>query len=90
MPVILSAVASRLYDCCTDGSTSPENYGYGSKLKQEKGLSHILVNKVMTLNNAVFWDVAPCGFIINRRFGGTCHLHLQGRRNNAIYNNVSL
>jgi hypothetical protein len=32
--------------------------------------------------NAVFWDVAPRGFIINRRFGGTCRLHLQGRRNN--------
>jgi hypothetical protein len=31
----------------------------------------------------VFWDVEPCGLIINRRFGGTCPLHLQGRRNNA-------
>jgi hypothetical protein len=29
---------------------------------------------------AVFWDVAPCEFIINWRFRGTCHLHLQGRR----------
>jgi hypothetical protein len=29
--------------------------------------------------------VAPCGFNINRRFAGTCHLHLQGRRNNASY-----
>jgi hypothetical protein len=26
--------------------------------------------------------MAPYGFIINRRFGGMCHLHLQGRRNN--------
>jgi hypothetical protein len=33
--------------------------------------------------NALFWDVAPCDFIINRRFGGTCRLHLQGRRNNS-------
>jgi hypothetical protein len=33
--------------------------------------------------NAVFWDVTPCGSVINRRFGGTCRLHLQGRRNNA-------
>jgi hypothetical protein len=31
----------------------------------------------------VCWDVAPCGFIINRRFGGTCRLHLQSRRNNV-------
>jgi hypothetical protein len=28
--------------------------------------------------SAVFWDVVPCGFVINRRFGGTCRLHLQG------------
>jgi hypothetical protein len=27
-----------------------------------------------TMKNAVFWDVAPCGFIINRRFGGTFRL----------------
>jgi hypothetical protein len=25
----------------------------------------------VTMKNAVFWDVAPCGFIINRRFGDT-------------------
>jgi hypothetical protein len=38
---------------------------------------------VVTMKNAVFWDVAPHGFIINRRFGETCRLHLQGRRNDA-------
>jgi hypothetical protein len=32
---------------------------------------------------AVFWHVAPCVFIIKRRSGGTCRLHLQGRRNGA-------
>jgi hypothetical protein len=37
----------------------------------------------VTMKNAVFWVVAPCGFIINRRFEGTCRLLLQGRRNNA-------
>jgi hypothetical protein len=35
------------------------------------------------MKNAVFWDVAPCGFNMNRRFGGACRLHLQGERNNA-------
>jgi hypothetical protein len=30
----------------------------------------------VTMKIAVFWDVAPCVFIINRRFGGTCLLHL--------------
>jgi hypothetical protein len=35
------------------------------------------------MKNAVFWDVAPCGLIINRRFGGTCRLHLEGKINDA-------
>jgi hypothetical protein len=30
----------------------------------------------VTVMNAVFWDVASCGFVINRRFGGTCQLYL--------------
>jgi hypothetical protein len=29
---------------------------------------------------AVFWDVAPCSSGVNRRFGGTYRLRLQGRR----------
>jgi hypothetical protein len=37
----------------------------------------------VTMTNAVFWDVAPCGFMINLRFGGTSRFHLQGRKNNA-------
>jgi hypothetical protein len=32
------------------------------------------------LKNGVFWDVAPCGFCVNRRFGGSYSLHFQGRR----------
>jgi hypothetical protein len=30
--------------------------------------------------NAVFWDVAPCRSCVNRRFGGTYRLNLQGRK----------
>jgi hypothetical protein len=37
----------------------------------------------VTVENAVFWDVALCGFIIKRRFGGTCPFYFHGR-NNAI------
>jgi hypothetical protein len=29
--------------------------------------------------NNTFWDVAPCGSGLNRRFGGKYRLHLQGR-----------
>jgi hypothetical protein len=32
--------------------------------------------------NTVFWDVTPCGFIINLRFGRMCRLHLQVTKNN--------
>jgi hypothetical protein len=31
------------------------------------------------LNVAIFWDIAPCSPYVNRRFGGTYDLHLQGR-----------
>jgi hypothetical protein len=32
------------------------------------------------MKNAVFWDVAPCRSCVNRRFGGTYCLFLQGRK----------
>jgi hypothetical protein len=29
---------------------------------------------------SIFWDITPCSPLkVNRRFGGTCRLHLQGR-----------
>jgi hypothetical protein len=31
------------------------------------------------MKSAVFWDVAPCRSCVNRRYGGTYRLHLQGR-----------
>jgi hypothetical protein len=42
-----------------------------------KWLSDLAIN----MKNTVFWDVAPCRYSINRRFGGTYRLHLQDRRN---------
>jgi hypothetical protein len=32
------------------------------------------------MKNAVLWDVAPYRSCVNRRFGGTYRLHLQGRK----------
>jgi hypothetical protein len=29
---------------------------------------------------AIFWDIAPCSQYMNKRFGRTYHLHLQGRK----------
>jgi hypothetical protein len=34
----------------------------------------------VTMKNTVFWDVAPCRYRVNRRFGETYRLHLQGIR----------
>jgi hypothetical protein len=40
----------------------------------------------MAMKNAVFWDVGSCRYFVNRRFGGTYRLHLQGRRNPRAIN----
>jgi hypothetical protein len=33
----------------------------------------------VTMKTAVLWNVTPCRSCVNRRFGGTYRLHLQGR-----------
>jgi hypothetical protein len=43
----------------------------------------------VTMNNAVFCDVTPCGSCKNRHFGGTYRLHYQGDKNGWSRNNVS-
>jgi hypothetical protein len=43
----------------------------------------------VTMKNAFFWDVTPCGSCKNRRFGGSCHLHLQGRKHPRAKKSVS-
>jgi hypothetical protein len=43
----------------------------------------LAVFTAVIMKNAVFWDVAPCGFIMNRCFGRLCCHHLQGRINHA-------
>jgi hypothetical protein len=43
---------------------------------------------VVTMKNAVFLDVTPCGRCKNRRFGGTYRLHHQGDKNRRARNNV--
>jgi hypothetical protein len=43
----------------------------------------------VTMNNAVFWGVMPCGSCENRRLRGTYCLHYQGDENRRARNNVS-
>jgi hypothetical protein len=39
------------------------------------------VSMAVTMKNAVFWDVTPRAYCMNRRFGGTWRLHHQGDNN---------
>jgi hypothetical protein len=34
----------------------------------------------VTMKNAVVWDVVPCRYCVNRRFGGIYHIHFQNRK----------
>jgi hypothetical protein len=43
----------------------------------------------VTMKNAVFWDVTPCGSCNNRRFGRTQHLHHPGDKNRRARKNVN-
>jgi hypothetical protein len=47
-------------------------------LLKEPEIREMNIRKKLFLKNAIFWD----GFVINRCFGETYRLHLQGRRNN--------
>jgi hypothetical protein len=48
-------------------------------LQRSCSLVRFEVFTAVTMKKAVFWDVAPCRSCVNRRFGGTYRLHLQGR-----------
>jgi hypothetical protein len=38
-------------------------------------------NLIIVKRNSIFWDTTPCSPLkVNRRFGGTCRLHLQSRK----------
>jgi hypothetical protein len=41
------------------------------------------------MKSSVLWGITPCSPLkVNRRFGGTCRLHLQGRRTSKQETNV--
>jgi hypothetical protein len=47
------------------------------------------VSTAVTMQNGVYWDVAPCGSCKNRRFGGTWRLLHEGDKNRWTRNKVS-
>jgi hypothetical protein len=41
----------------------------------------------VVIKGSAIWDIAPCSSLeVNRRFGGTCPLHLGGRRTKQATN----
>jgi hypothetical protein len=38
------------------------------------------VLSAVVTNAAIFWDIAECSPYVNRRFGGTYHFNIQGRK----------
>jgi hypothetical protein len=52
------------------------------------GLVRFEVFTAVTLKNAVFWDVTPCGSCNNRRFERNYWLHQQSAKNQQGRNNV--
>jgi hypothetical protein len=43
----------------------------------------------ITLKNAVFWDVTPCGSCNSRHFGGICRPNHQGDKHRRARNSIS-
>jgi hypothetical protein len=56
--------------------------GLGGRVMWKQILERFEVFTAVTMKNAVIWDVAPCRYGVNGRFGGTYRLHLQDRRKN--------
>jgi hypothetical protein len=54
--------------------------GWNKPLLDLVSYSQIFVIFLRNVKNVVFWDVALCRSGVNRRFGGTYRLHLQGRK----------
>jgi hypothetical protein len=50
------------------------------KLKTVKKSIKFAVLTAVVMKIATFWVIAPCSPYMNRSFGGTYRLHLQGRK----------
>jgi hypothetical protein len=51
-----------------------------NKYSQNKEVKKVKVVKSCALNSSILWDIASCNPLkVDRRFGGACRLHLEGR-----------
>jgi hypothetical protein len=74
--------------CSQEPSTGPypepdqSNPSYLSKLRyiNHKYNVGFEVLTMAVMKHGIFWDITPCSQYMNRGFGGTYHLYLQGRK----------
>jgi hypothetical protein len=62
---------------CMNMKYEYSDYKGHERLQQQFHINQLISEgRLPSLKNAVFWDAALWGLIINRRFGGTSLLHL--------------
>jgi hypothetical protein len=59
--------------------TSHETHSF-SATESSRCYVRFQVSTAVTMKNAVYWGVTPCGYCKNRRFGGTCHIIIRVTR----------
>jgi hypothetical protein len=57
--------------------------------KYKESVIKFEVFTAVTMKNVVFWNVAPCRYCANRRFGGTYHIHIHGIKSRERGTSVS-
>jgi hypothetical protein len=87
----MSSLSSRVIKLLALIQYSPSVIARDQNSKDEGKFSFVRfeVFKAVTMKNAVFWDVTPCGSCKNRRFGGSQRLHQQDDKNGWTKNKVS-
>jgi hypothetical protein len=78
--IVLVNIGFQIHNCVNTSQVAARNF---SALR-EQILSNFTIFWQDARKKAVFWDVAPYRFGVNRRFGGTYRLHLQGRKKSKI------
>jgi hypothetical protein len=74
------------YSKLTGNMPTPESLIFAShnSTVMHDSIISIAVSSAVTMKNAVFWDVTPCGSCKNRGFEGTYRLHHQGGERSNI------
>jgi hypothetical protein len=88
---ILQTNQTTKHDISEDNNLVLTNQTTTHGISEDNNLKYVRFEAfaVLTMKNAVFWDVTPCGSSKNRQFGGTYPLHHLDDKNLRARNNVS-